>query len=267
NGGLNTDPSGAPSVNYTVPVQTGQTTVIAQSFEKGAGGFTAAADASVTAGAWAVGAPVGTANGGAQASPSTDATPGSGVACFQTGIGVVGGTAASQDLDGGPVTLTSPAMNLTGLNGATLSMAVWFYCDDITTTPSQADTMRIEVSNDNTNWVLMEQIATNQSWAVKTYSLGSFVSLNATVRVRVVVSDNPNNSVTEAAIDEFVVSAIECVQAPACPADFNSDGFVNAADLSTLLNSWGGAGGDLNADGVTNAADLSALLNAWGACQ
>ncbi|MFM7050529.1 MAG: FG-GAP repeat domain-containing protein, partial [Planctomycetota bacterium] len=138
NGGLNTDPSGAPSVNYTVPVQTGQTTVIAQSFEKGAGGFTVASDASITAGAWAVGAPVGTANGGAQASPSADATPGSGVACFQTGIGVVGGTAASQDLDGGPATLTSPAMNLTGLNGATLSMAVWFYCDDITTTPSQA---------------------------------------------------------------------------------------------------------------------------------
>jgi len=267
NGGLNTDPSAAPAASYSVPVQTGQTTIIAQSFEAGAGGFTTATDASVTFGGWVVGTPVGTANGGAQASPSSDATAGSGVACFQTGIGTAGGTAASQDLDGGPVTLTSPAMDLTGLPAAMMSTAVWFYCDDITTTPTQADVMRIEVSNDGTNWILMEQIATNQQWAVKTYSLGSFVALNATVRVRFVVTDNPNNSVTEAAIDEFQVVAVECVQAPACPSDLNGDGTTNAADLSTLLNSWGTAKADLNGDGTTNAADLSSLLNGWGPCQ
>ena len=52
-----------------------------------------------------------------------------------------------------------------------------------------------------------------------------------------------------------------------CPADFNGDGFVTAADLSTLLGAWGTAGGDIDGDGTTTAADLSALLGSWGACQ
>ena len=52
-----------------------------------------------------------------------------------------------------------------------------------------------------------------------------------------------------------------------CPADFDGDGFVSAADLSLLLAAWGGAAGDVNGDGTTNAADLSLLLSTWGACQ
>jgi hypothetical protein len=55
-----------------------------------------------------------------------------------------------------------------------------------------------------------------------------------------------------------------------CPADFDQNGEVNAADLAQLLNAWGPAPGlpglDLNPDGVINGADLSILLNAWGSC-
>ena len=51
-----------------------------------------------------------------------------------------------------------------------------------------------------------------------------------------------------------------------CPADFNADGFVTAADLSTLLGAWGTPAGDIDGDGNTSAADLSTLLGAWGAC-
>jgi hypothetical protein len=47
--------------------------------------------------------------------------------------------------------------------------------------------------------------------------------------------------------------------------DLNSDGVVNAADLSILLGGWASGGPtDLNGDGTTNAADLSILLGAWG---
>lgn len=55
---------------------------------------------------------------------------------------------------------------------------------------------------------------------------------------------------------------------PVCPADFDHNGAVDAADLATLLNAWGSAGSvsDLNNDGTVDAADLAALLNAWGAC-
>ncbi len=52
-----------------------------------------------------------------------------------------------------------------------------------------------------------------------------------------------------------------------CPADFDANGSVDAADLATLLNGWGSSGAtDLDGNGVTDAADLAAVLNAWGAC-
>jgi hypothetical protein len=56
--------------------------------------------------------------------------------------------------------------------------------------------------------------------------------------------------------------------APACPADFNDDGEVGAADLSLLLASWDSASKsiDLDGDGFVGAADLSLLLAAWGVC-
>jgi hypothetical protein len=59
---------------------------------------------------------------------------------------------------------------------------------------------------------------------------------------------------------------------PVCPADLNSDGAVDAADLGLLLSGWGacplGAAclPDLNRSGKVDAADLGELLAAWGGC-
>jgi len=56
--------------------------------------------------------------------------------------------------------------------------------------------------------------------------------------------------------------------APACPADFNNDGEVGAADLSSLLAAWDSLNPDVDLDGdkIIGAADLSLLLAAWGVC-
>jgi hypothetical protein len=55
--------------------------------------------------------------------------------------------------------------------------------------------------------------------------------------------------------------------APACPADLNGSGSVDAADLAVLLGAWGGNGAaDLNNSGLVDAADLAVLLGAWGPC-
>jgi hypothetical protein len=266
NGGPVVDPATAPTLFYSAPVLTNATTIVAESFEGAATGWTTSADASVTAGQWALGVPIGTANAGAQASPSTDATPGSGTKAYVTGLGAAGGTAASQDLDGGPVRLTSPVLNLAGFSSVTASMAVWYYCDDTTTTPTQADKLRIEVTNGGGTWVLMEEISANLQWAVRTYTIENFVALTNTVQIRMVATDNPNNSVTEAGLDEFVVSAAECVSAPACPADINDDGMVDSGDLGTLLSAWGTAKADLDGDGATDSTDLGILLSGWGSC-
>jgi hypothetical protein len=59
---------------------------------------------------------------------------------------------------------------------------------------------------------------------------------------------------------------IDFEETTACPADFNEDGIVNAADMTELLLAWGSPGADVNGDGTTNATDLAELLLAWGAC-
>ncbi|MEE9129889.1 MAG: hypothetical protein V3T84_07700 [Phycisphaerales bacterium] len=54
-----------------------------------------------------------------------------------------------------------------------------------------------------------------------------------------------------------------------CPADLDGDGSVGAADLLTLLVSWGpceGCPADFDGNGSVGASDLLALLVNWGPC-
>ena len=52
-----------------------------------------------------------------------------------------------------------------------------------------------------------------------------------------------------------------------CPTDFNCDGVVDAADLTTMLGGWGfGGQTDVTGNGTTDGSDLAILLGSWGAC-
>jgi hypothetical protein len=66
------------------------------------------------------------------------------------------------------------------------------------------------------------------------------------------------------------ISSSDARAGGSCSQDLNGDGVVNAADLATLLGSWGPLPGsnpaDLNGDGIVNASDLALLLGAWGPC-
>jgi hypothetical protein len=68
-----------------------------------------------------------------------------------------------------------------------------------------------------------------------------------------------------------VMTACASCPAPPCPADLDGNGFVDAADLGSLLAAWGACGkscpADINGDGVVSAADIATVLDAWGACQ
>jgi len=266
NGGLNVDPPLAPSESFGLRILSSTELLVSEAFEGSTDGWSVTNAASLTAGAWEAGVPNPTTLGGFFASPQTDATPPPGVRCFVTGLGVPGGSAGSQDVDGGPTTLTSPSYNLAGASSALMSVAIWYYCDDIVSNnTSQADYMRIEVSNGGP-WTLLEEIrAITTQWTTKTYELSEFVQLTDTMRVRFVASDIGNNSVTEAGVDDFSILVGSC-DAQNCPADIDGDGVVGSSDLAALLNAWGSPKGDLDGDGVVGSSDLAALLNAWGGC-
>ena len=66
---------------------------------------------------------------------------------------------------------------------------------------------------------------------------------------------------------------IACVEIPGggggpCLGDFDLDGAIGAADLSTLLAEWSVAKSfaDLDDDGTVGASDLTIILGGWGDC-
>lgn len=84
------------------------------------------------------------------------------------------------------------------------------------------------------------------------------------------VGFNPGGVVTEFAGACIADNCTDCTVAPPCPADLNADGAVNAADIASLLASWGpcdkACAADLSGNGSVDSADIAMLLGAWGAC-
>lgn len=228
----------------------------------------------LTAGAWERAVPVGTINAGAQAAPNADTTA-DGTFAFVTQNGAPGGAASAADLDGGPTRLTSPTIDLSGSN-AVISYSRWFYCNQ--QGAAGADTLITEVSNDNgATWVTVSSTdgtnsgaGTPTQWQSDSFIVSAFVTPTDQVRVRFTTSDNPNGSVTEAAIDDFTVGRIVC-PTPSCRGDIaNDDGLVNVDDLNVILSNFGqnvgvGHPADLaNNDGTVDIDDLNVILSAFG---
>jgi hypothetical protein len=51
-----------------------------------------------------------------------------------------------------------------------------------------------------------------------------------------------------------------------CPEDLNQDGFIDTADVSLGLLSWGEAQFDLNGDGFFESGDIGLILLSFGEC-
>jgi hypothetical protein len=66
-------------------------------------------------------------------------------------------------------------------------------------------------------------------------------------------------------IAQYSVEILDAAESP-CPADFDGDGTVGGADLTTLLAGWGSSSADIDGDGTTNGTDLTTLLAGWGPC-
>ncbi len=196
-----TFPATAPASSVPLFAIGTLTTVFADEFNTDLGWTVS--NTSLTSGAWTRGDPVGTTNGGQQAQPETGFPGGSPANCFFTGQGSVGGAAGSADVDGGPTQLLSPVIDATG--GAVLiRYAAWLYNDD------GDDSLTVAVSNNGgSTWVnARSYLGLRGGWFEDTFELGAFVAPTANVRLRFSVADNPNNSITEAAVDSISVVTV-----------------------------------------------------------
>ncbi len=201
---------------------------------------------------------------GTAAQPENDATPDPGRFCFVTGQGSIGGTLGEADIDGGVTTLTSPAIDVSGLDEVAIACRYW-YSNDTGAAPNE-DSMPIEARLGDGAWFTLEVISSSAAaWRTGEWPIATGGA--ATIQVRFVASDLGSGSVVEAAVDDVRVFASGCAESP-CVGDLNGDGQVNGADVGLMLAAWGSSdpAADLTADGLVNGADLGLLLGGWGPC-
>jgi C1A family cysteine protease len=253
------DPRTAPYSTYSSVVATGASVVVDDHFETDQGWeIYAGADT----GNWERADPQEVNYYGTITQPGDDHTA-DGTRCYVTGP-LAGSSAGSYDVDGGPTRLTSPVLDLEGID-ATVSYWRWYHIST-----EWDDELAVKVSNDNGNsWVTVETVDDRETWTYVEWRVGDYVTPTSQVRVRFIASDNPNNSLVEALIDDFRVEALECEAPPDCPEDLNGDGEIDLSDLAILLTNYGITGaapedGDLDGDGDVDLTDLSALLAVYG---
>ena len=210
------NPENAPSEVYTAVVAT-LTMHLEDDFEADQGWTVENIDLST--GAWERGIPAGD---GERGDPTSDFDASG--QCYLTE-----NAPGNSDVDGGPTRLISPTLNLSGTSDPVLRYARWFSCDD-DLAPAQ-DFLEVEVSDDGgASWNLIESVAGMGGWVERTIHLADYVSPTDQVRVRFSAMDNPNNSVTEAAIDAIQLYDLSCDTSN--PGDYDEDGDVDLNDYA-----------------------------------
>ncbi len=205
-------------------------------------------DAGITTGSWVREVP-----GDFGRNDPTADFDGSGV-CFVTG------NSLGEDVDSGSTALRSPAYDLVGIDGPMVEFASWFFNDD------GDDVLRVDFSDDDgASWVVVASIGTTTGWHEEMIPVAPYVKITDQFRVRFVVADSPNNSVTEAAVDAFAITGLICN--PACAADLEPDGVLNLQDVFAFLSLFnaGDPLADFVPDGMLNLQDLFEYLEFYTA--
>ena len=264
-GSIDTSPATAPADSYSVIVADNLISDL-QNFEGAVTGWTVSNGGTLTAGGWELVDPVGTG-----AAPENDAGAGSDVKAWVTGNGVIGGTTGASDIDGGPTVLISPVIDLSA-GDAQISFDLWYVNQE--TQPTQFDTFTVQVTNNGTGWITALSVMGGvdlQQWVNHSFNVADFVVPSATVQVRFIATDSPNNSVTEAGIDNFAVSTFSCGSGATTfrRGDINGDSSTDISDAIGLLQGLFDPAfplgctdsADANDDGLNNIADAIRVLD------
>ncbi|MGK0153266.1 MAG: hypothetical protein ACI9SE_000210 [Neolewinella sp.] len=208
-----TSPDNAPASAYTRPSAAALTVVRNFNFNTAPAGW-GVANTSLATGAWSRGTPVDPRG------PSSD-FDGSGQ-CWVTG------NTSNEDVDGGPTVLTTDTVDLSNSTDATVSYAVWF-------DSSGTDTMVITASNDGgINWVPVETITSTSDWEQRNIRINTLFATPDQFVLRYSVADQPNDSVTEAALDAFRIDDVDCLIASWSTNGIGCSNGTSAPDLQML---------------------------------
>jgi len=187
-----TSPQNAPTSVHAAPAAAALTTIRDYNFNSNPPGWSVVNTALAT-GAWVRTTPQDSRG------PSADGD-GSGQ-CWVTG------NSNFEDVDGGPTVLTTETFNLANSTSPVVSYMVWFEIGG--TNPN--DTLDISASNDGgATWTAIESISGTSNWELRTIDVASLFPNPNQFAMRFSVSDNPNNSVTEAALDAFKIVDVDC---------------------------------------------------------
>jgi len=187
-------------------------------------GWTTSSNAST--GDWELGEPIGTDFGGIPSNPDFDVNNDLGDWCYVTENG--NGGVGAYDIDGGTVTLTSPAFDLSGNVDPYIEYDRWFFNDGGYGSPD--DQFLVEISdNGGSSYTTVETITDgNQEsqWVNNNFRVLNYVNLTNNMRIRFVAGDTGQGHLVEAGVDDFCVSD-QAVGAPV--ASFTTSGNTGCA--------------------------------------
>ncbi len=112
--------------------------------------------------------------------------------------------AGTNDVDGGKTTLETPPFNASTLVNPSISYYRW-YSNNQGATP-MTDYWQVYISNDNTNWVQVENtLVSDHSWRNFAFKISDYVTPNNNIVLRFVAEDGTTPSLVEAAVDDIVL--------------------------------------------------------------
>jgi hypothetical protein len=151
----------------------------------------------VTAGEWERNDPVGTEN-----QPEDDHSA-DGTKCFVTGF--TGFVPTFDDVDGGPTRLISPTFDL-----AWGDSEISFYLYFSHTKTGTQQPLEIELSSDNgATWVKVADVEHTPEWTYHSFLINDYIAPSPEVKIRFSASDNPDDDIVEALVDDFQVRRLE----------------------------------------------------------
>ncbi len=102
---------------------------------------------------------------------------------------------------------------------------------------------------------------------MRSMRISDFVMPSSQIKVRFSAADVPNNSIDEAALDNFLVTKFQCEFGPG-NGDFDSDGDVDLSDFASFQACFDQTSvgvcepGDMEGNGVVDLEDFALFVGA-----